>query len=134
MNIGSLRHISNKNIELSVSSEQNIEQKIDDIHYHWKRSDREAFPKLFYGIAMFEDEKDDIQRKFDQLAKNQSSQCKPDELLQFGTKETNSYMKQLANSYGKHLFIEKDFFHFSPQVRYSHDLNHIYKAYDVFLF
>ena len=48
-------------------------KKIGDIHYHWRRSGREAFPQLFYGIAMFEDEKDDIQRKFDQLEKNQPS-------------------------------------------------------------
>ena len=93
-----------------------MDKKIGNIHYHWRRSGHAAFPQLFYGIAMFEDEKDDIQRKFDQLEKNQASKCKPDGILQFGTVETNYYMKRLANSYGEHLFIEKDFFHFSPQV------------------
>ena len=92
--------------------------KIDDIQFHWRRSDRNAFPKLFFGIALFEDEKDDIERKFDQLENKKTPKCKPDGLLQFGTPETNKNMKRLVNSKNKsHLFIEKDFFHFSPQVR-----------------
>ena len=51
-------HFKNKIIELKESMKQNW--KIDDIHFHWRRSDRNAFPKLFFGIALFEDEKDDI--------------------------------------------------------------------------
>ena len=98
-----------------------MNRRIDDIHFHWRRSDREAFPKLFYGIAIFENEKDDIQRKFDQLENNKTPKCKTDGLLQFGTAATNKNMKQLVNSDGEfHLYIEKDFFHFSPQVRDSH--------------
>ena len=101
--------------------ERNLERKIDDIQFHWRRSDRQAFPKLFYGIAIFEDEKDDVQRKFDQLENNTTPKCKTDGLLQFGTVETNKNMKRLVGSDGEsHLFIENDFFHFSPQVWDSH--------------
>ena len=72
-----------------------MNRKIDDIHFYWRRSDREAFPKLFYGIAIFENERDDIQRKFDQLENTMTPKCQPDGLLQFGTAETNKNMKRL---------------------------------------
>ena len=103
--------------DLKDSMQPNLNRRINDIHFHWRRSVRVAFPKLFYGIAIFENERDDIQKKFDQLENNKTPKCKPDGLLQFGTAETNKNMKRLVNSDGEfHLFIEKDFFHFSPQV------------------
>ena len=87
--------------------------EFDDIHYHWKQSNSNI-PQLFYGIAIFEKEKDDIKRVFDQI-EGQKSTCNTDGLLQFGT-ETDETMTRLVNSTNEHLFIEKDFFHFSPQA------------------
>ena len=92
--------------------------KLDDVEYKWKPSSLESFPDLFYGIAIYSDEKDDIQRIFDQQEKHKNGiKCNTDELLQFGTKEANEHLKRLIDSDGEQLFIDKDFFHFSPQGR-----------------
>ena len=92
--------------------------KHDDVEYQWKPSSIESFPDLFYGIAIYSDEKDDIQRIFHRQQNGQTvMKCNTDGLLQFGTKEANEHMKRLIDSNGEQIFIDKDFFHFSPQGR-----------------